>query len=240
MTAAWVASLPRESAEWLAACRHIPALQVAESDEGTFWICGPDRGVLNSSVLQAVPGIQLFALNDEQKLTPIGKLLSVGSLPELNWRSLREQVRPCLPPAGFAARQFQNARLELARSTVERDINVVIVAGDVLARLADTIPAVRLKAWRLAVRGNGEVLVWGSALPPLKGERFCEEAGVAFPAGLAPHPAISPSAIARQMGRSAGELLLWASDSRIERIAAGHFTQATRVAIRLSCGRPAT
>jgi hypothetical protein len=239
MKAVWAASLPGESAEWLAACRNVPALQVAESD-GVIWVSGPDRTVLDSNVLVAVPEIQLFELDDEQRLTPIGNLLSVGRLPDLNWKSLREQVRPRLPTAGFASRQFQTVRLELERSSAERDVNVVIVGGDKLRALADTIPAARLKAWKLAVRSDGDVLVWGSALPPLEGKRFCEEAGVAFPAGLAPQPAISSAAIARQLGRRAGELLLWSSDSRIERIAAGHFTQATRVAIRLSCGRPTT
>ncbi|HVJ67259.1 MAG TPA: hypothetical protein VM510_04705 [Caulifigura sp.] len=234
MTARWAAFLPETSAESLAACRHIPAVQVAMSDSG-IWLCGPDRDVLASAHVKAVPGIKLFELDDEEGLTPPGRRLSVGTLPKLSWGSLREQVHPRLPPAGFAGRQFQPVALTLQPSRIERDVNVLIVPGLRLLTIADTMPAVRIRNWRIAVRNNGDALVWGRALPPVDGQRFWEESGVAFPAGLAPLPEIGSPALAVQLCCRPGDLLLCSSGTAIERIRAEHFVQATRTAVRLSC-----
>ncbi len=233
MTWAWAASAPRASADELAACRHFPGLEVAEFGS-TVWIRGRDRSMLTSVGLRAIAGIEMFELDASEQLTPVGKRLSVGRLPEAEWRPLQAEVLPRMPTAGFAGRTFRPARMELERSSRERDANVLMTRGELLRTLVDTMPQARLERWMLAVRNDGQALIRGPALPPADGLRFWEQAGVAVPVGFEPSPTVPAAAIAAYFQIERGDLLLWTHDG-IEHLHADQFVRATRAAIRASC-----
>ena len=111
------------------------------------------------------------------------------------------------------------------------------------AAYAVAAPQVRLDRWRFAVAGDGRVAVHcqfqsrqvtnlSYILPPLPGQRWVEQEGIAVPAGWTWSPAVETAILRQVFGLAAGDLALWHTDGTWERIAADEFVRSTRTAVR--------
>ena len=90
---------------------------------------------------------------------------------------------------------------------------------------------VRLERLRFAASNDGRVLVHGTPLPPLPGQRFVLHQGVAVPAGFTWQPAVTPEIAARRFGVSGDALVLWNDDDTITRLHAEQLVPVTRSAV---------
>src|SRR5262249_36770631 len=156
----------------------------------------------------------------------------VGTLPNGPWQPLPRWLCGALEPAALPGRIEASIRFQMVPSTSEREANVLLVSLERLAEYAANAPLVRLQRWRSAVSSLGEAVVQGAPLPPLSGQVYCGQEGVAVQAGWTWTPHIEPNVLRKVLGLAADDLALLHADGTWEHIKASDFTALTRSAIR--------
>lgn len=232
MSAAWILRLPREQRPSLARCRRLPGLEIAEEADA-IWVRGPELKDAEQRMLRAIPRGDWFELDPQDRLRQEGRRLSSGSLPQLWWRPIGEAIPITLPGSGFAGSPLRPAGLELVRSSEPRTPNLLLVMREEWSRYGETAPLVRLAAWKFAADRTGRILVRGLPLPPLPGQLFVEEGGIALPAGWALSPSIPSGVLSGALGIARGDIALFCSEGTWEHLTERDFVPAARAAIRL-------
>jgi hypothetical protein len=229
----WAVRLEAADATYAAALRTVPQL-LALVDEHALWVRGPTLDEPLELRLRSLPGAQRFDVDAANRLTRIGQRIPSGTLPAGDWRPLRDWFAVELPGAALAGVTDERMPLELVRGGKPAEPTLLRLELNAWRDYALQAPQVRLECWTFAVSQSGSVLVRGTPLPPLPGERFVESAGVAVPAGWTWAPAVEASVVRDVFGLGAGELALWSTDGSWERVRTEDFVKATRSAVRLS------
>lgn len=184
--------------------------------------------------VRRIPGGQLFETIGHGQLVPYGFRVPTGALPEGQWQPLRQWLTLTLPLARFSSDQYAPIPLTLVRGEHVSEPRILRTDIQTWHHYAITAPQIRLDRWTFAVSDQGQVVVRGLPLPPLRGERFVEVNGIATVAGWRWSPAIESNIIAEAFGLADGDLLLWLTSDRYEIVRAGDFVKATRRAARHS------
>jgi hypothetical protein len=165
-------------------------------------------------------------------LLPAGARVPQGWLPQGPWTAIGRWMGFELPPALLAGRGDATVSPALVRSDRMREASLLLARFDLWAAYAIEAPQIRLDRWRFAVAADGRVAIHGRPLPPLPGQRWVEQEGIAVPAGWTWTPAIEAALLRQVFGLAEGDVALWHADGAWERIAAEEFVRATRVAVR--------
>jgi hypothetical protein len=237
MSGRWAACLPREAAGALGRLRLVPGLTVHE-DGDTVWLQGDGLDEALEPVVRGLPGARRFAVLPDRQLVAAGTRVPFDYLPEGPWHSLPEWLAVTLDGAGLAGRVEARVPIRLERSGAVLEENVLLTSLAGWVSYGEEAPQVRLERWAFAVSDDGRAVVRGQPLPPLPGERFVEQEGVAVPAGWAWDPPVEAAVLRAVLGLEAGDLALLHPDGTWDRVAAGNFTRASRSAIRQSAGAP--
>lgn len=231
MNSPWVICLAREDAAALAALRRESGVEVAESG-AEVWIRGPGGNEALDTRLAALPIRERYELLAPNQLRSSGHRVPTGRLPELRWQPLSEWLLVESPTAGLPGDLPATVSLQLVRSTVEREPELLLTSLEEFAHFAARAPRVRLESLEFAAAADGRVLVRGKPLPSIPGQRLVLRQGVAVPAGFAWQPAVGAEVMARRLGASTEWLVLWNADGAITRFHGEQFLPASRSAIR--------
>ncbi|MBI4615947.1 MAG: hypothetical protein HY720_20185 [Planctomycetes bacterium] len=180
----------------------------------------------------ALPGGRILPAGGR---VPIGRLPAGGWVPLGSWLHLEAQT-PALPgePRG-------KIRLAIVRAGAptrdpghgaERDPGLVVTPFARFAGWAERASAARLRPLVFAASCDGRALVRGHPLPPIPGERCCEEDGIAVPCGFAWSPRVGAGTVRAVLGLAPRELALFAGDGSWERVPGESFARAARSAVR--------
>ena len=139
-----------------------------------------------------------------------------------------DEVLPRFPEK----REIGQARVKLQRdSSREGAPNLLAVTLDEWAGYAATAPETRLS--KLTFAASDEVaLIRGLPLPPIPGQTWIEENGIALPSGFRLDPPVSPDVLRNALEVTGGDLVLFYPDGEIDRIALENFVPASRVSVR--------
>lgn len=251
----WAVALPADQWHQLAPLRDRPGLAGGVDQTGAVWVLlragdagggQPQEAVLDRNEmplsLRALPGEHFQLLADGQ-LVPLGRTVPRGRLPDCAWRPLGELITLTLPVPGWPAAAASPTPLRLVREPSPGEplppSNLLATDLRAWADYGATAPRVRLAAWRFTT-GGGAALIWGVPLPPLPGRQYVEREGIAVEAGWCWEPRVSPDVLRQAFRLAAGEVAVLDRQGRFQRIAAEHWTAATRSAIRSSASREQT
>jgi hypothetical protein len=229
----WAVRLDATNAHHAAALRTMPQVLALEA-EGAFWLQGSSLDDAVELRLRSLPNAERFHVDAEGQLIAAGHRIPSGRLPAGSWRPLRPSIPVELPGRVFAGVTEQRLSLQLVRGGTPAEPALLRVPLQAWHDYAVRAPQVRLEHWTFAVSRSSDVLIRGTPLPPLKGERFVEEAGIAVPAGWTWTPAVEATVVREAFGLHPAELALWSADGTWDRIADENFVKATRSAVRLS------
>lgn len=244
----WALRLPRHDAEAkVASMRGVAGVEVLVLDD-VLWLRGPggDEALLRRvaglcggapSAAGGATDLALFDVDGAGYCRRPGDRLWHQPLPRGAWLPVADFVLVELPGGSAPGRPFERVELKLVRGGPERRPNVLVTPGVDLRRWVGAAIEPRLRGLRFAARGDG-ALVHGLMLPPLAGQAFCEQDGVALPAGHRLDPPISASVVAERWALATGDLLMVALDGRMQRIDAGHFVSMSRSAVRATWPSP--
>lgn len=205
---------------------------------GDLWLRGDKTSdELERALLRLAPAGRFAVLRDGA-LVPRGCQLPDGYLPaNAVWAPLGEFVRPRVDSAALPGLPAARVSIALIRSNNERGARVLVASLQTFAEYADGAPAIRLERLRFAADQTCAV-IWGEPLPPLPGELYAEEAGIAAPCGFAWRPAVDAPSLRRVLGLADGDLALLARDGTWQHVPAVAFVRARRSAVRLTVRRP--
>jgi hypothetical protein len=220
-------------AESLAAMRAWPGVEVCAVGEAV-WLRAECLDEPRQEACRRLPGADRFTVLDDGQLLPISALVPRGHLPPGPWQPLVAWLKVVLPPALATAPAPPRVRLTLVRCGEEREPSWLLTDLESWARYAATAPQVRLARLAFAANGQGQVIVRGSPLPPLAGQRLVEQAGIAVPSGWTWTPAVDATVVRDVFLLAAGDSALWLADGSWFKIGSSDWVQATRSAARLS------
>jgi len=226
----WAIRLAREDAASLAEMRPVAGLEVAAA--GTeIWLRGPANESLQAKLFR-LPACARYELIPPNQLRPIDQRIPSNQLPELPWQPLNAWLQVESPVAAFPAQEPRAVSLRLVRSTVELEPELLLTSMEEFQRFAARAAQVRLDRLQFAANPAGSVLIRGTPLPPLPGQRFVLHGGVAVPAGFTWQPAVSDEVLARRFAVASEALVLWNEDGTLTRLHGEQFVAATRGAVR--------
>ncbi|QDU88430.1 hypothetical protein Pla175_18080 [Pirellulimonas nuda] len=232
LKAGWLASLPPGSPARLGRLRPLAGIEVCGQSADTLWLRGPALDPLLRMELRAILGCKLYGLLSDGQLLPDGARVPRGYAPTLGWRPLREWLTVVLPTPRFAAAELPRVELSLVRCWEARPAALVVVSrGDWLDYVV-AAPQARLARLEFAA-GQRSVIVRGEPLPPIRGEFYHVDHGVAAPVGYAWRPAIDAAVLKGAFELEEGDVaVLWrAGGSSVVR--GDRFVGASRSAVRL-------
>jgi len=178
-----------------------------------------------------LPATGRFEWLSPDKLRPLENRIPSQRLPVLGWQRLDAWLRVEFPAAALPGNQPETVALRLVRSGDERNPDLLLTRLDTFQQFAAQAALVRLVRLRFAAAADGRVLVHGTPLPPLPGQRFVLRSGVAVPVGYGWEPAVSAEVLAHRLGASDEAPVLWNEDGTITRLHSEQFIPATRSAV---------
>ncbi len=245
----WAICLARRDAAAAGRLRQVAGAEVCELPEAV-WLRGPQADDELQRRLAAVAGARRFSVLADGQLLPVGARVPQGRLPPGPWTVLAQWIGIEPPPAVLAGKGGEQVTLALVRSDCVQEASLLLTRLELWAAYALEAPQVRLDRWRFAVAADGRVVVHDQhqsrqveslprqvenlsyGLPPLPGQRWVEQEGIAVPAGWTWTPAVEAALVRQIFGLAAGDVALWHADGAWERIAAEEFVRVTRAAVR--------
>jgi hypothetical protein len=252
----WAICLARRDAAAAGRLRQVAGAEVCELPE-TVWLRGPQANDELQRRLAAVAGARRFSVLPDGQLLPVGARVPQGRLPPGPWTALAQWIGMEPPPAVLAGKGGEKVSLALVRSDCVQETSLLCTRFELWAAYAVEAPQVRLDRWRFAVAADGRAVVHDQrqsrqaanlsrqveklprqveklsyGLPPLPGQHWVEQEGIAVPAGWTWKPAVEAALVRQIFGLAAGDVALWHADGAWERIAAQEFVRATRAAVR--------
>jgi hypothetical protein len=233
MNTPWAICISREHGLSLAALRLGSGIEVGEHGH-QLWLRGRHCDEILERKLSALPASGRYEWLSPTQIRMLNQRIPAGVLPDLQWQSLDGWLRVEIPASALPANPPATIALRLVRSASERDPELLLTTVEDLARFVASAAQVRLAGLQFAVEADGDVLVRGSPLPPLPGQRFVLHGGVAVPAGFAWEPAVDANVLTRRFGVSGDALVVWNGDGSITRLHSEQFVPLTRSALRVT------
>jgi len=226
-TERWLLLAPGDAVV-LARWRLLDGVEIAEGEEGLWVRCpaGREEAERMARLLPARARYLRDARADWLRLDA-GRV-PCRPLPVLGWQSLAEWMEVELRARELMPGEESVVPLRLVRSTHERAAEFLQLGIREWAGYVRSAPALRLNEWRFAASLGGAVLVEGTPLPPLAGERFARAGTVAIPLGYHWSPAVSVGVMQEVIGAGSDGLVIWQVDGAISRIHPEQFVPATR------------
>ena len=229
--AGWAASLPLAAVAGLAPLRFLGGAEAMIVDEH-IWLRGDQLAEADELRLRQVPGLERFDIRDRGELFRVGSLLPYGQLPSGSWKKLCEFLQPERPPLRIVSGTWPQQTLSLVRDTEQREVSALLTSIKAWEEYALSAPQVRLNPLKFAMNGDGQVLIVGTPLPPLVGERFWEVKGIFVAAGWHWSPAVDAVIVRRVLQLGDDDFGLWHATGRWELIRKDDFVAARRATVR--------
>lgn len=226
----WVARIESGNADSIHALRGLPEVEIAEhADE--IWIRGfgdppPELSGVRFQSIQ-----QLLA---ENQLAPLDSRVPTETLPDLNWREISTLTKPQSPPSALPAKLDSTCPIQLVRTAEFAEPGLILTELETFANWVSQAPRIRLYPLRFACSDRREVLVHGSPIPSISGQRFVVSAeSIACPAGSTWDSPVPAAVLIKMLGLAPGDLAVF-RDETVDVIPKSNFVPVTRAAVRLT------
>lgn len=232
MTSRWALCLSPDEHALAAPLRLLAGIEICAQD-GCTWLRGELSEALDHA-LARVPGGRRYRVLEDGQLIAHGQRIPEGQLPSGPWQTLASYLELALPTAQIPAVFKDQITLSLVPDDREREPNLLLTSLADWSSYALCAPQLRLACWHFALSETEQVLVRGLPLPPLPGQRYVAEQGIATPAGRYWSPPVEAAVLRALLQLDEHDIALLAQDGTWELIAGSDFVKATRSAVRHS------
>ncbi len=233
MTNRWCLRTRRCNDAAIRSFRLTPQVTILE-DEMEIWLQGPELDDELQLRIRSIPEAEMFHVLPDEQLRRPRERVPCGYLPSGTWTAIVNWLQPELPVANLSGRINERIALRLVRSNRVTESAVVVTDLETWATYAESAPKVRLDRWMFAVSDDSRVVVRGLPLPPIPGQHYAENEGIATPAGFEWTPAIDARSVRRLLNISDADLVLMSEEGSHELVRGEDFVRATRSAVRVS------
>ncbi len=230
-----------DALRWLTPLRDRPEFE-GSFGECLWWIradCSVAQDAMR--ILSLLPEMELFHLDEQQRLIPIGKSVPVDVLPTgIRWKPINQLSRLWLPRSQTSGNG--SYALPTPCSLQWQASEGIGIPGGLLCRFCDWSNFVqrniqsKWRGLRFAYGSNSrcqfDTLVVGSPIPSIRGVRLVDWGRVLTPIAFEWVPAVPAEAIRRSLNIGESDWLLWERVESIEIMSDSDFLPTTRVSIR--------
>lgn len=229
----WAAVISSDDAHLLGGLRLRGGIEVCVQDQ-RIWLKGEVLDDATDLALRKLSGALRYTLTADGQLCPVGARVPTGMLPAEGWVILQQFLRPVAPLAALAGQLPAPAALRLVRTSQPRPANAMLVGVEAWAAYAAGAVEIRLRDLSFAVSRDGQVIVRGWPLPPIRGMLLTEEVGVALPCGYQWQPAIDAESVRAVFKAGPQDLVILWPDGVSALLDQQCFVAASRSAARLT------
>jgi hypothetical protein len=259
----WAIRFSAGDAEALAALRLQPGISVHEINK-VIWARGDGLDDAIDRALRKLPGERfwvvelesfnahsspsaLFAPNAfsspsprlrRERLIRPAERIPCGYMPSGTWTPISHWMSPALQPSALPGTTAAKIALRWEVSSKLKEPSALIASAATLRNWTIRATEIRLRPLRFALladsQSNARAIVHGHPLPPIPGTRLVESDGIAWPAGLAPNPAVDPPVLRELLQLRDGDIAVFNQDGTYAWIAAESFVPLSRSAVRSS------
>jgi hypothetical protein len=233
MSLRWAVSLRAADSRSVAVLRLVPGIEALETAD-ELWLRGTASDERIDLMLRQLPEAARFEVLADDQLRPEGKRLPRGRLPQGTWIALQSLAAVELPVATLAAPPTERIPFRCVRSGTMEEATVLLTNLNNWQAFGTGASQVRLNRLTFAVSSDGRVIVRGTPLPAIAGDRFYERGGIALACGWALPRWLDSGAARAALGIDADDLALFSHPGNWEFIPSDQFVRATRSAIRMS------
>jgi hypothetical protein len=226
----WAARIPIADSAALWPLRLFPAVELG-STPTHVWIRGGAVGEELERALQKVPGLERFEVLAFGKLRALSERIPHGFLPGMQWQPLARALPVLLPTSALPGNALGKANLVLVRSAREFPASLLKTSLEEWLEFATAAAEIRLQRLTFAAQDSGAVFIRGAPMPPLRGEFFAEQNGIAVPCGWTWQPAVSSGVLRELFGIAQGDLIVLEQAGYMH-LRPEQFVPATRSAVR--------
>ena len=177
-----------------------------------LWLRGPCPSNDETQLLRVLPGVRPFLLGDDGLLTLVGERVPRVTLPAGTWQPLKHWLRVTFPAARTSvdanASLPDTASLTLVRCHEECDATLLLTSLSTWNNYANQAPQWRLERLAFVMNDASQILLRGTPLPPLPGERWIDFERICVPAGWKWSPHLQPAVLVEMMGLQPGDIAL--------------------------------
>jgi hypothetical protein len=217
----------------LSTVRVVPGLRVGEAP-GQLWLRGlPAVGELPIPI-RALPAVEAYRLDAQDRLFPTDRQTPTGLLPLLSWQSIREFMPLEVPTAALPARQVPRYSIRLVASARAEPGAALLTTLTAWHDYVSAAPEIRLAGLRFAVSARQQVLVVGQPLPPMAGQEYWLQHNLLLPAGYDFEAPLLAPLLAQKLNPAGEALLLFTADGSWEQVSWHYLLPVTRSGVRLT------
>ena len=150
-----------------------------------LWVRGPQRDAELTAVLQSLPCTNRFVMTHDGMLTKFGERTPSGTIPDVEWTSLRNFIEPQLPVTAIRRVRIPRVPMTLVRATKQRPVEptALLVSAKAAAEWVAMVPQDRIEPLSFAASSDGQILFKGKPFPSLPETRLTDQKGVLVPTG---------------------------------------------------------
>jgi len=195
-------------------------------------------------VLSLLPSAELFALDEQRRLTPVGKSVPVDVLPEeIEWCPFRQLTRLWLPQSlhcdsidseRVPASQLIPLRWRASEQLAEPEALLCSLDDWTSFVLKNLQPKWRSLRFACGQRSEPSLntLVVGSPIPSIPGTRLVNCERILTPVAYTWFPALPAQAIRKLLQVDEADWILWGQEASLEIVSDSDLIPTTRVSIR--------
>lgn len=218
---------------------HLSALRVVSGiellvDADRVWVRGSSWNEDLERLLKLISTGDKFWIDAAGLMTRWNETVPCDRLLDGNWRRIDEALSPELPVAGFATRHELSVAWRLLRDDEPHEASVLKTDWSTWRDYALNAPLVRLNRLTYAASSDGRALIRGVPLPPLPGQYYCEQHGIAVPAGWRLAPKVGSRTLRDIWKLNDDDFVLCEANGSYALIPDDQFVAATRSSIRLT------
>ncbi len=229
----WLASIPRAAVLNLGLLRECHNIQVCDNEGALVWLRGPRLQDSIQQELRSLLGCEIYRQLDDGQLIPISCSIPLGYAPNGTWTSLREWLEISLPAKRFPATSESRVPIRLVRSELPQEPDLLKSSLKAWAKYASDAPQIRLAGLQFAA-SRDQVIIIGKPLPPINGEYFYLQHGIAVPVGFAWTPALDARVLRTALELTNDDIAIFPNNGGASRILSNQFVGASRSAVRLT------
>lgn len=225
--------LKREDQETLGSIRTFPNLFIA-TDKQKIWLKGIPLEKANAPIIQSLPAIESYYLDNENRLFPIGKKTPVGKLEEKEWQTIKEFLEIELPTSLLPGKTNKKYEIKIKHTEEVKESVALLTDLRTWKTYAETASIIRLEKLKYAVSENNEVLIIGKPLPTIPGQEFWQRKSILIPNGKDFEFSLVASLLLEEIETEKGDIILF--QEKFTKISQSEFQKASRSSIRKTQG----
>lgn len=199
---------------------------------GQIWLKGPLDNGKDQLSLHALPVMESYEVDEQNRLFPLGSLTPTAIMEEIEWQNLKDFLPVEMPVSALPGVLDVLMPLKMIRVETQKPAYALKISLTVWKSYIERAPLVRLQQLSFALSVDQEVLVIGNPLPAIPGKGYWLNKKLLIPVGFDFDPPLMAELLLDRLGAETAGIMLFNENGQRSTIPPDGFKEANRALIR--------